>query len=116
MTLLVSKAVPLKLSNGSWSSIKGAHDHVNKCIKRLQNGKSLSETMIDRFWALHAALMDRKHRRIAALLDDTYRDMEYDTNNVILEKLYDLYAELNLANIHRKEKLALRRAGIAKAQ
>jgi hypothetical protein len=97
-----------------WSSVNDALQVVNKFIRILLSGLSIPVEDRHIFWQLHANLNARGHRRLADILNDVYRDMTSDTNEVMLQKLQGLCVELDIANNRPKAKLVLK-AGITKA-
>ena len=97
-----------------WSSVNDALQVVNKFIRILLSGESIPVEDRHIFWQVHENLNDRGHSRLADILNDVYRDMTSDTNEVMLQKLQGLCVELDIANNRRKAKLVLK-AGITKA-
>jgi len=100
----------------NWSSIKDALKHTEKCLKELNLTGTLPSKMVDHFWMLEAHLNNRNYRRLAAHIFEVYTSIEDGRCESIQQTLENLLEALKCANQRRKQQLALKKAGISKAQ
>jgi len=76
----------------------------------------LPDEMLDYFWKLEANLNNRRHRSLARNILEVYTSIEDGRCESIQLTLENLLEVLHEANQWRQQKLALKKAGIAKAQ
>jgi hypothetical protein len=113
-----SEAVLIPHQNG-WSTIKDAYRHTKKCYKVSQKTDVLPQELLDHFWILEGNLNNRGyrlHRGLADHIFNVYTAIEDRSCESVQLTLKNLLKVLRRANQMRKQKLALKKAGIAKAQ
>jgi len=100
----------------NWSSQKDAYLYVRRILKKVRNGESLTQAEITHLWLIDANLMNYGHENLALHVREVYHDLDTPDCQDIIGKLKGLYKVLRNANRRRKAKLALKKAGISKAQ
>ena len=118
MTNSFSRAVKIPQPNG-WSTIKDALRHATKCYKVFQKTGIIPSEWIHHFWILEGNLNNRGyrlHRGLAASIFNVYTSIEDGRCESVQLTLKNLLKVLSRANKWRKQKLALKKAGISKAQ
>ena len=116
MTNSFSKAVRIPESKNSWSSIKDASEYIKKCWEKVANGGTLTQEEINHLWLIDANLMNRRHENLALHVREVYNDLDSGTCLDVKGRLKTLLKVLQAANVRRKQKLALKKAGISKDQ
>lgn len=114
----MTKAIKIPHPNG-WSTIEYAKKHIQKCLSALKTLGYLPKDMVADFWLVEAHLNNRghhRHRSLAADIFNAYTSIEDGSCESVELTLKKLLMLLKEANQWRKRKLALKEAGIAKAQ
>jgi hypothetical protein len=111
-----SKAVEIPESKTDWSSTNDARQYIKMCLYKVSNDKDLTSTEINYLWLIDANLMNRRHKNLALHVREVYYDLDTPGCQDVIGKLKRLYKVLRNADRRRKAKLALKKAGISKAQ
>jgi len=111
----MSKAVKIPEPK-NWSSQKDAYLYVRRILGKVRNGESLTQAEINHLWLIDANLMNRSYENLALHVREVYHDLDTPGCQDVIGKLKRLYKVLKNADRRRKAKLALKKAGISKAQ
>lgn len=113
-----SKAVLIPEKN-RWSTRKDAYEHTKNCYKVFKETGDFPKEWLDHFWILEGNLNNRGyslHRGLADHIFNVYTAIEDRRCESVQLTLKNLLKVLRRANQMRKQKLALQKAGISKAQ